>query len=107
MRQLEEGVYAAGQIRPQDVPLLAAHGVRMIVNNRPDGEAPGQPPSAEIAQAAAEAGLAYRHIPITQPTPEAVAAMREALAAADGPVLAFCAAGVRSAHLWALARGER
>ena len=34
----------------------------------------------------------------------ATVAMRDAMARADGPVLAFCRSGTRSCNLWALAR---
>ena len=94
----------AGQILPEDVPDVAARGIRLIVNNRPDGEEAGQPAGAEIEAAAAAAGIGYRFIPIAQLTPEAIEAMAEALDAMDGPVLAFCKSGTRSTYLWALAR---
>lgn len=104
MRQLEESVFVSGQIAPQEVPELAGRGISLIVNNRPDGEAPNQPGAAEIKAAAEAAGIRYRDIPISQLTPEAIEEMRQALAEADGPVLAFCASGTRSTYLWALAR---
>ncbi|MGQ0590721.1 MAG: TIGR01244 family sulfur transferase [Sphingosinicella sp.] len=107
MRRLEEGVFVAGQIRPEDVPGFAAQGVRLIVNNRPGGEEPGQPTGAEIEAAASAAGVGYRFIPVSHLTPEAVAAMGAALEEADGPVLAFCRSGTRSTYLWALARARR
>jgi uncharacterized protein (TIGR01244 family) len=106
MRPLEDAVFISGQVAPEDVPALAAQGIAMIINNRPDGEAPGQPAGEEIARAAAAAGLAYRPIPVRQLDPAAVEATIEALEAAEGPVLAFCAAGTRSAFLWALARSR-
>jgi uncharacterized protein (TIGR01244 family) len=106
MRRLEEAFFVAGQIGPGDLAGLAAQGISLIVNNRPDGEAPGQPAAAEIEAAARAAGLGYRFIPVNQPTPEAVAATAEALRDADGPVLAFCRSGTRSTYLWALARGQ-
>ena len=43
-------------------------GVRTIVNNRPDGEDPGQLPAAEARQAAEAHGIAYHHIPVTAAT---------------------------------------
>jgi uncharacterized protein (TIGR01244 family) len=89
------------------VPALAAEGVRMIINNRPDGEAPGQPEGEEIARAAEAAGLAYRAIPVRQLEPGAVEATAQALEEAEGPVLAYCASGTRSTFLWALARSAR
>jgi uncharacterized protein (TIGR01244 family) len=107
MRRLEDGYFVAGQIAPGDMADLAAQGIRMIVNNRPDGEAPGQPSGEEIAAAAQAAGIAYRAIPVRQLDPGAVEQTGRALDEADGPVLAFCAAGTRSTFMWALARSAR
>jgi uncharacterized protein (TIGR01244 family) len=105
-KTLEDGMLVAGQIDPEDVAEAARLGVRLIVNNRPDDEQPGQPSGAEIAAAAASAGIAYRAIPVDHSgyRPEQWAAMATALAEADGPVLAFCRSGTRSTFLWALAR---
>jgi uncharacterized protein (TIGR01244 family) len=104
MKQLEEQVFVSGQIRPEDVPALKAQGFAMIVNNRPDGEEPGQPTGGEIAAAAAAAGVAYRFAPITQLTLDGIVQMHEALQASGGKTLAFCKSGTRSTFLWALAR---
>jgi uncharacterized protein (TIGR01244 family) len=107
MTPLDDKVLVAGQIDSDAMPALAAYGVTMIVNNRPDDEEPGQPTSAELAAAAAEAGLAYRHIPVAGGfSAEQVEAMAEALDAAEGKVLAFCKSGTRSTWLWALARSR-
>lgn len=102
-RRIDDKLSVAGQIAPEDVAEAAAQGITMIINNRPDGEAPGQPSSAEIAAAAHMAGLVYVHIPVRGGFPaDQVAAMADALAGQD-QVLAFCAAGTRSTYLWALA----
>jgi uncharacterized protein (TIGR01244 family) len=106
-RRIDEKMLVAGQIRPEDVGAAAAEGVTLIVNNRPDGEQPGQPTSEEIEAAAAAAGLDYCHIPVSGGLmPEQVEAMGKALESAEGTVLAFCAAGTRSTYLWALARSR-
>jgi uncharacterized protein (TIGR01244 family) len=108
MKRLDEKTLVAGQIRPEDVAAMAASGVTAIVNNRPDGEEPGQPTGAEIAEAAAAAGIAYRHIPIAGGfNMDDVMAMADALDSAGGTTLAFCRSGTRSTFLWALARAER
>src|ERR1700710_188022 len=105
IRRLSETVFVSGQIRTDDVAILAASGVTLIVNNRPDGEEPDQPPGAEIETAARATGLDYVHIPIADAFPdERVAAMGEALADAQGKALLFCKSGTRSTWLWALAR---
>ena len=101
-RQLDEKTLVDGQIAPGDVATLKALGVTMIVNNRPDGEEPGQPTSAEMEAAARAAGVNYVAIPFAgKPGESEIAAMGEALAAAEGPVLAFCRSGTRSAAAWA------
>ena len=107
LRQFDETSFVSGQIRPEDVPALATSGITLIVNNRPDGEQPGQPAAAEIEAAAEAARLHYLHLPVTQLSPEQVETMAEALASARGPVLAFCASGTRSTYLWALAQSSR
>ncbi len=108
MKQIDDRTYVAGQIDPADLPAIKAAGVTMIVNNRPDGEEPGQPSAAEIGSAAREAGLDYRFIPVAGGfSDDDVAAMAEALDAASGPALAFCRSGTRSTFLWALARARQ
>jgi uncharacterized protein (TIGR01244 family) len=108
MRSLDGQTFVGGQIAAADMAGLAAEGVTSIVNNRPDGEAPGQPASAELEAAARSAGLDYRHIPVAGGFSAAqVEAMDEALASAQGKLLAFCLSGTRSTYLWALARARQ
>ena len=105
MRKIDERTYVSGQVDPADLPAIKAAGLAMIVNNRPDGEEPGQPAAAAIETAARAAGLDYRFIPVASGfSADQVDAMTEALDAAEGPVLAFCRSGTRSTFLWALAR---
>lgn len=102
IRTVQDGFAVAPQIRAEEVDGLASRFTTLI-NNRPDGEEPGQPPAAEIARAAEAAGLGYLHIPVVgQPTAEQVHAMQAAVADAPGPVLAFCRTGTRSIVTWAL-----
>jgi uncharacterized protein (TIGR01244 family) len=104
-RQLDDKVLVSGQIRPDDVPELKAQGVTMLVNNRPDGEEPGQPLGAEIEEAASAAGIDYRFVPIVRGIGPADAdAMNEAIDECEGKALVFCRSGTRSALAWAVAR---
>ncbi len=98
---ITSSVSVAPQLRAEDLAGLAAAGFRTIVNNRPDGEEPGQPPSAEIEAEARRVGLAYRHIPVAPAamSEREIRAFAEALDEAERPVLAFCRSGARSAHL--------
>ena len=105
-RQLDERTLICGQIEPGDVAGLARAGVTMLVNNRPDGEEPGQPLAADIEAAAEAEGLAYRFVPIIRGIgPADIEAMQQAMqGAGDGKLLAFCRSGTRSALALALAQ---
>ena len=104
-RQLDDRTSVCGQISPSEVPSLAREGVTMLINNRPDGEEPGQPLAGEIEAAAEAAGIAYRFVPIIRGIgPSDIEEMREARQnAGEGKLLAFCRSGTRSALALALA----
>ncbi|MCP5396963.1 MAG: TIGR01244 family phosphatase [Sphingomonadaceae bacterium] len=104
IKQLDDTLSVRGQIAPAEVAEAAAMGFRSIICNRPDGEQPGQPAAEEVAAAAQEAGVEFRHIPIVpgQLTPDKIEAFEAALTEMPGPILAFCRTGTRSAMLWGL-----
>jgi uncharacterized protein (TIGR01244 family) len=108
IRQLDDKTLVSGQIAPEEVAGLKDAGVTLIVNNRPDGEDPGQPLAADIEAAAQDAGIDYRFLPIRRgPGPSEVEEMQTALRqCGDGKLLAFCRSGTRSTFAWALARRE-
>lgn len=108
-RKISDAVFASPQITLADVAQAAGQGIRLIVNNRPEGESEDQVSGAEIEQAAKAAGLGYVAIPITHAgfSEAQVRAMADALAEADGPMLAYCRSGTRSTLLWALAEASR
>ena len=104
--RLSPQFWVSPQVGPEELARIAASGVRAIVNNRPDGEAPDQPASLDLEAEAKRLGLAYTHIPIVPGQIDAlqVRALERFLAETEGPVLAFCRTGTRSASLWALAQ---
>jgi len=109
INKLDDTISVAPQIGPAEVTELAAQGFTAIINNRPDGEEWGQPDGTAIRTVAETMGLGYTEIPVTHagfshPQLDAFAA---AMAAASGPVLAFCRSGTRSCHLWALAMAKQ
>ena len=108
IRQLDDRTWVSGQIAPHQVAELAAQGVTVLINNRPDGEEAGQPLAVEIEDAAAEAGISYHFLPIIRGIgPADVDEMQKALReAGDGKLLAFCRSGKRSALACALAHRE-
>lgn len=108
-RKLTDGVYASPQITLDDIAEAAAMGVKLIVNNRPEGESDDQVPGAEIEAAAHAAGMDYVAIPVTHSgfSETQVVAMAKALDGAEGPVLAYCRSGTRSTLLWALSEASQ
>ena len=108
IRQLDDKVMVSGQIAPQEVAGLAAQGVTVLINNRPDGEEPGQPLAADIEAAAAEANIPYHYVPIIRGIgPADVEEMQKALRQAEGgKLLAFCRSGTRSAMALGVAKRE-
>jgi uncharacterized protein (TIGR01244 family) len=102
-RHVTDDLSVSPQITAADVAKAAAQGFTTIINNRPDGEEPGQPTNAEIEAAAHAAGLEYAFIPVRgAPGPAEVEAVRQAVDAASGPVLAFCRSGTRSITTWSI-----
>lgn len=102
-KSLTPSLYVGPQIDEKDLA-LAARKFRSIINNRPDGEEPGQPVSAQLEAAAKRLGLSYRHIPIVpgQLSDDNIDAFADALGDLEGPVFAFCRTGARSTSMWAL-----
>jgi len=106
IRELDDKVMVSGQVAPNEVAGLAEQGITVLVNNRPDGEEPGQPLAGDIEDAAAAAGISYHFVPIIRGIgPADVESMQEALREAEsGKLLAFCRSGTRSALAIALAK---
>lgn len=103
---LAPGFNVSGRLDRADIEALAAAGVHTIINNRPDGEDPGQLPAAEARKLAEAKGIAYHHIPITAASLSRsdVDAFAATLREAAEPIVAHCRSGTRSTLLWALTR---
>lgn len=106
--RLTDDFWVSPQITERDVEEAAKLGVKLIVNNRPDGEQLGQPKGAEIEAAAARHGVDYVAIPIGGMGVSAadIDKFDEAVGKVSGPVLAFCRSGTRSTILRALAKAR-
>ncbi len=109
LKRLTPTLSVAPQIAPDDLPAAAAAGFTTLICNRPDGEQPGQPDHETMARAAQAAGLRFVFLPVvTGQLNEAQGrAFGEALAQAEGPVLAYCRSGTRSTQLWALSQAGK
>lgn len=101
-------LHVTAQLQPEDMPAVAAAGIRSVINNRPDREGgSGQPTSAQLEAAAQQAGLAYLYLPVPPAghTPEQARSMVKAVEALPQPVVAFCRTGRRSAALYLMGKG--
>lgn len=107
-KTLSESFFVAPQITAGDLRDAGALGVTLIVNNRPDGEEPGQPAGADLERAAKALGLYYVAIPIAGAAVGAsdLDAFDKAVAQNRGATLAFCRSGTRSTLLRAYARAR-
>lgn len=89
-----------------DFAAIARAGFKAIVSNLPDEEYEGQLAAHREANLAWRAGLKFRHVPTSKHdvlTDAVVEGMADALAGLEGPVLAHCRSGTRSAIVWAAA----
>lgn len=106
---LTDKLFVSPQISVDTVAAAAEQGVSLIVNNRPEGEAPDQTPGETIEAAARAAGMTYAAIPVTHAgfAPWQLDALDEALERnGEGKVLLYCRSGTRSTLLWALSRAR-
>jgi len=100
--ELAPQVFVSGQMFEHDIRLAAKQGVRSIMNNRPDGEATGQPLSADLAKIAEELGMNYLYLPVDgrSISVQDVGDFANARAELERPLLIFCRTGARSEKLW-------
>ena len=105
IRSLTDSYAVSPQISPGDLAAIKAAGFTTVIDNRPDGEIPGELHAAAMQTAAEALGLTFVINPVIGGalTLDNVLAQKAALESAGGPVLAYCASGNRSSVVWALA----
>ncbi|MGP3696151.1 TIGR01244 family sulfur transferase [Rhodobacter sp. NSM] len=108
-RHLTDSYAVSPQISPEELPALRAAGFTTIIDNRPDGEIPPPLHTDAMRDAAEAEGFTFVANPVIGGaiTLENVHRQRDAIDAASGPVLAYCASGNRSSVVWALASAGR
>jgi uncharacterized protein (TIGR01244 family) len=106
---LTDSFSVASQIAPGDIPEIAAAGFRTLINNRPDGEEPGQLASGTAEDHATSLGVAYHYLPFTAAslTTADIDAFEALMAEAQGPVIAHCRSGTRCYLIWAASQVRR
>lgn len=103
---MSHDISITGQITPEQIPQIAKQGFKTIINNRPDGEEPNQPTSAELAEAAEQAGLAYKEVSFAgnELNQNHVEEFADFFNQAEQPVLIFCRTGNRSTGIYEAAK---
>lgn len=106
IRPITPAYAVSPQIEPGDLAAIKAAGYVMVIDNRPDGEIPPHLHTDAMRQAVEAMGLIFVANPVIggAMTAENVAAQKAAIAAASGPVFAYCASGNRSSVVWALSQ---
>jgi uncharacterized protein (TIGR01244 family) len=101
-KKLDETLSVCGQVSENEVIMAAGLKYKTLVNNRPDGEAVGQPSSDEVKNWALKHGLAYHYLPVhpNEMQFDTVAEFGEIYQFSENPILAFCTTGMRSSVLW-------
>lgn len=107
---LAEGIGVAAQIKTSEIPLLKEEGYASIIDLRPDGEAPDQPPAKIMETAARTNQMAFFYVPVPhgdKVPDEVVAALSKAIASSPKPILIYCRSGRRATRAWSLAEASR
>lgn len=95
-----------GGLQPDEFAEVAALGFKSVLSNLPDGESSRFPSAAEEEQLARRAGLGFRHVPAIKSevfSDRVVGGVSQAVSELEGPIVAHCASGLRSAIAWAAA----
>jgi sulfide:quinone oxidoreductase len=100
--ELAPDVYVTGQLFEDTVRAAARQGVKTIINNRPDHEAPDQPLTADLQKLAEELGMSFVYQPVVsgRMTAQDVEDFRGIYTDIEKPLLIFCRTGARSTQLF-------
>ncbi len=109
IKKITDKFFVSGQVKPSDLKEIKHAGFEVVINNRPDGEASGQPKSETLAKKASELGLEYHYIPVTpgQLSEQKRSDTAKVLSETDKKIFAFCRTGNRSHMLWKTFQGEQ
>lgn len=109
IRYLSPDYAVSPQIEPSDVARLKEAGFTTVICNRPDEEIPADLQTDAMRAAVETAGMVFVGNPISKGglSDDNIARQAAAMAAAAGPVFAYCASGNRSSIAWALSQAGR
>lgn len=101
--RLSETLSVCGQVSADDVQAIADLGFKHVICNRPDGEADAQPSADSIQVAFAKFDIGFYRVFVEAGSMSSavVDEFAELTSSLNGPILAYCRSGTRSATLWA------
>lgn len=106
IRSVDPAFHVTGQIKPAQLPEIAALGFKTVICMRPDREGFFQPSFEDVAQAAKQAGMDAHYLPVIPGhfSDDQARQLKDLLASQPGPVLAYCASGMRCAAAYDMAK---
>ena len=101
--KINDSFSVSGQISVDDIEDIADKGIRVIICNRPDGEANDQPNVAEIEAAAQKHNIQVIYQPVIpgQLSEDDIDQFLQHVEQSNHRMHAFCRTGTRSITLWA------
>ena len=109
LTRVSENISITSQLTPRALRYIRSHGISTLVDVRPDGEAPDQPSSTAIAEAARRYNVGFHYLPVPHETipDSAINSLAQVLAKDNSSTLLYCRTGRRAVRLLALAEATR
>jgi uncharacterized protein (TIGR01244 family) len=107
--RFDDGIYVTQQLAESDVASFRKQGFATLIDIRPDGEAPDQPPSAAMRSKAQANQMRFSYIPVPhgEIPASAVIALADAIDRSPRPILLYCRSGRRAARSLSLYEASR
>lgn len=106
IRSIDPSFHVTGQIKPSQLREIADLGFKTVICMRPDKEGFFQPSFDEVAEAARDAGLDAHYLPVVPGSIsfDQARQLKDLLSKQSGPILAYCASGMRCVAAYDMAK---
>ena len=101
---IDKNYHVSPQIEPLQIAEIAGNGFVKIICNRPDMEVSPFHSSSVMEDLAKQNNIEFHLLELTPEmmTPATAVIQRDLVMSCKGPVLAYCASGMRCSLLWAI-----
>ena len=111
IEKIADYLYVSDQLKDERFAKRAAsYGIKTVICNRPDGEAPDQPSFEQVKVWLNANGIEHViYMPVVMDgiTDETLDHFQTTVANSEAPIMAYCRTGTRSSMLWALNQARR